>query len=433
MGNEQRRPILARQSRLLTTTRWHADIKPDNILVVQGKFKLADPGFVKFVKKTNEEPREQVMGGTETYGMQFILLIWCSAWNRLTCCRPGAPECYPGRVAGILNAVPQTIDIWSLGCVFSIAATWVVLSYQGIRSFSKLREKAIADINRERSLRSNLMQGSAPIRTASDSFHDGAEVLRDVTSWHSALRCALRATDTITSQVLDLVDGKMLLGDSSKRLKAKDICQELKRILSQSQSRPKKVIPESIIEFLIKVDGEAPSKSGALADVYLSLIVPQDRKTRKSKLLQLPLMKTTHRSEYLKSASSAQVAEPEEKQTAQQSPRQQDVSMRHQAPQGSVLMHTDHVSSMRDLRNIGGGYFASMPLPASALVRHKQQQRSRTAPPQNVFQARDAIEKREKGNLLKRTRKDELLTRHFSNRDIVSSDRTFGCSFAFVD
>jgi len=423
-GIEQRGPILARQSRLLTTARWHADIKPDNILFVQGKFKLADPGFVKFVKKTDKDPRERVLGGTETYGMHFVHLLWCPEWNRLIFCRPGAPECYPGRLGGISDAVPQTIDIWSLGCVFSIAATWVVLGYQGVRQFLRVREKAIAKINKERSVRSHLMQGPKSIRTAGDSFHDGAEVLRDVTSWHSALRCALRATDTITSQVLDLVDDRMLLGDSSKRLKAKDICQELKRILKQNQAKPKRVIDEIIVGFLIEVDEEAPSKSGVLADVYQSLAVPQDRKTRKSKLLQLPLMKTTHRSEYLKSAFSAQAAEPEEKQTVQQSPIQEGASIRQQASHDSIPIPTHRAISTRNLQNNEGGYFQSTPQLPQATVRTKQQQRSRTATQQNVFQARDAIEKREKRNFLKRTRKDELLTRHFSNRDIVSSDKS---------
>ena len=48
--------------------RWHADIKPDNILIVHEKFKLADPGFAKFIKKADGNPKEIVTGGTETYG-----------------------------------------------------------------------------------------------------------------------------------------------------------------------------------------------------------------------------------------------------------------------------------------------------------------------------------------------------------------------------
>lgn len=74
---------------------WHTDIKPDNILFVEHRlkkekdditegenqsklvqkestFKLADPGFAKFVKKSQEEstevPKQKLLGGTETYG-----------------------------------------------------------------------------------------------------------------------------------------------------------------------------------------------------------------------------------------------------------------------------------------------------------------------------------------------------------------------------
>ena len=54
--------------------RWHADIKPANVLSVQGKFKLADPGFATFVPKKEEFPREFVHGGTETYGKPGITI-----------------------------------------------------------------------------------------------------------------------------------------------------------------------------------------------------------------------------------------------------------------------------------------------------------------------------------------------------------------------
>ena len=49
--------------------RWHADLKPDNILRVHGEFKLADFGFAKFKKRCPEKaPMEYIEGGTETYG-----------------------------------------------------------------------------------------------------------------------------------------------------------------------------------------------------------------------------------------------------------------------------------------------------------------------------------------------------------------------------
>lgn len=53
--------------------RWHCDLKPDNILRVDGEFKLADFGFAKFKPKyPHGAPPEKLItlitGGTETYG-----------------------------------------------------------------------------------------------------------------------------------------------------------------------------------------------------------------------------------------------------------------------------------------------------------------------------------------------------------------------------
>lgn len=56
---------------ILTLYSWHADIKPDNILVVGDKFKLADPGFAVFddgKKDDDGRPRKVIKGGTSTYG-----------------------------------------------------------------------------------------------------------------------------------------------------------------------------------------------------------------------------------------------------------------------------------------------------------------------------------------------------------------------------
>jgi len=57
---------------MLTFERWHADIKPDNILEIQGKFRLADPGFAKFLErvkgKPGTDPMADLSGGTHTFG-----------------------------------------------------------------------------------------------------------------------------------------------------------------------------------------------------------------------------------------------------------------------------------------------------------------------------------------------------------------------------
>lgn len=66
--------------------RWHADVKPDNILRVKGKFKLADPGFATFelkeafaqAEKRHAEAKKRqattmIRGGTKTYGESYLL------------------------------------------------------------------------------------------------------------------------------------------------------------------------------------------------------------------------------------------------------------------------------------------------------------------------------------------------------------------------
>lgn len=56
----------------LTDTSWHADIKPDNILSIRGRLKLADFGFSSFMrvegKRDDRAPTELIRGFTDTYG-----------------------------------------------------------------------------------------------------------------------------------------------------------------------------------------------------------------------------------------------------------------------------------------------------------------------------------------------------------------------------
>ncbi|KAL8962851.1 MAG: hypothetical protein Q9193_000811 [Seirophora villosa] len=260
---------------------WHADVKPDNILSIQGKFKLCDPGFATFVRKTRNDPEAFLLGGTETYG---------------------APERHPGR-RDTMSAVSQTIDIWSLGGVFSIAATWVVFGYQGIKQFRTVRKKAIEQI-RSKPVRQQALRSRSNL-SAGDYFHDGREVLEAVTSWHRVLRSSLRKSDSVTSHLLDLVDHKMLLGAASERIKARDLISELGAILDQSKMGPRVEMPCNIMETLLEADKDAVS---SVQDSKLGqpAATGNDRKARKSRLLEQPLMKTAHRSEGLRKIHTPQ-------------------------------------------------------------------------------------------------------------------------------
>ncbi|OBT55671.1 hypothetical protein VE04_06921 [Pseudogymnoascus sp. 24MN13] len=257
---------------------WHADIKPDNILIVQGKFKLADPGFATFVKKKriNPEPKKVVTGGTEAYSAP-------ERWQSIS-----------GRWAG---AVSQTIDTWSLGCVFSIAATWVVLGHEGMRQFAELRRRSILKLIEE--------QANSPLLTPGDYFHDGQKVLADVISWHMYLRSVSRKSDIVTCSVLDLVDREMFVGDAGRRIKANELCERLDQIRSQKQTEAP-ALPKAIMEALLVLD-EAPLKP-AMASTAHTLTMPMEsptivdrRQAQKLALLGAPLKMTAGRLEYLKS------------------------------------------------------------------------------------------------------------------------------------
>ncbi|KAK8094295.1 hypothetical protein PG997_000980 [Apiospora hydei] len=177
---------------------WHADIKPDNILRFHGEFKLADLGFAKFRMKdeTGLEPKTILSGLTETYGA------------------PETDRRRRGRFGGTMTDYNQKIDIWSLGCVFSVAATWVVLGRQGVSGYEKLRQTAIGQLRASQAERQP---------KADDAFHDGYDVLEAVTDWHNHLRSSIRKSDTITPKILDLIDDEMLRREPRQRLPSSEL------------------------------------------------------------------------------------------------------------------------------------------------------------------------------------------------------------------
>ncbi|KAI0128203.1 hypothetical protein F4776DRAFT_199282 [Hypoxylon sp. NC0597] len=268
---------------------WHCDLKPDNILRVNMKFKLADFGFARFkrMKPGTIPSRELITGGTETYG---------------------APECDIAR-RDPSKAVSQSIDTWSFGCVLSVSATWVVLGYQGVLAYHELRKIAIAKLRQRQKRGENV---TVPV--ADDAFHNGVDVLPEIKEWHMHIRSLIRKSDTITGLILDLVDEKMLLKESARQSTSELLYPALIERLRDAQvyydqlveQRDVSPVTESVKEALLGVEklGSQPVESRLLygKDIFL---VPQARhqvkssRVNKSKRMDVIQGKVAHRQDAL--------------------------------------------------------------------------------------------------------------------------------------
>jgi serine/threonine protein kinase len=191
--------------------RWHGDVKPDNILVVDGDFKLADFGFAKFKSRSESEENATIKlrGITTTYG---------------------APEIVNQELQSA-NPVTQTVDVWSFGTVLLIAATWLALGWKGIEELNFLRTIAISQLLREKSV---TLSTTPQNGHAVDPFHDGEKVLPDISHWIRRLELHLRPCDTITKPVLQLVESGMLV-NASQRLKSDKLCDDLHSLLEAAE------------------------------------------------------------------------------------------------------------------------------------------------------------------------------------------------------
>jgi hypothetical protein len=136
----------------------------------------------------------------------------------------GAPECCRSNELIERNGlrVSQKVDIWSLGCVYSEAAVWIVLGPEGIERYRQERKKATEQIK--------------PAFNGGDCFHDGEKVLDIVLQMHRHVQGITRGGDYITGKVLEIMVMEML-GPWSARPSAEQLRTKSQRIISEANER----------------------------------------------------------------------------------------------------------------------------------------------------------------------------------------------------
>jgi hypothetical protein len=318
-----------------------------------------------------------------------------------------------------------------LGCVFSVAASWVALDEQGIKQFRTIRKKAIQKIFEKRPDSEDALRKENADPVKGDYFHDGQNVLDDVIGWHKYLRLTLRQTDTITSRVLDLVERGMLVANPKERMKAKKVCEELSKIMKESEESASEVVPLSILDSLCEMDEGATSNALTSGLPSLSppegqaLTVSNKRQAANSRLLDPSIMKTAHRSDYRKSSVYSQILPNEQADAHPASVR---------VPELRMPIWTNRIPLEMNHAQIEDQDFTENFIRQQSFESERRVSNPSKRPTyRNVFQAREEIQKRSEEekqknrmkslNPFKNKPEDPLLSSYFltRKRDIVSS------------
>jgi len=139
----------------------HHDLKPDNVLVHNDVFLLADFGLSTFKDsaKGSDTSFKQVRG-------DYI-----------------APECEDFQNLSTRNVISRSSDVWSLGCIMLEVLTWMAFGPRGVEKFEESRALKIDNYTRHR-------------------FHHGV---------HSKSPAVIEQFGRLKSQSKDRSEGKLLI------------------------------------------------------------------------------------------------------------------------------------------------------------------------------------------------------------------------------
>ncbi|KIW02926.1 uncharacterized protein PV09_05972 [Verruconis gallopava] len=366
----------------------HADIKPSNIVSVQGRWKLADMGYAR------------MMGTNETIQIYGYTHNW------------GAPEVHPGRDSR--KPVSTAIDMWSLGCILSVAATWLVLGADEVKVYDQVR------VNSTMLRKAKLPEKQSP----GNYFHDGSDPLPEISQWHNLLKACLCIGDFMTADVIDLVEKELLVADPEKRATAHKfsrLCQDLERKWASRAREHLSIDPVILAAF--KDYNERKTEYGMLDGISEPFNDERHTSPEAKKMAALGKEKAIHikkdeANKFFENAIQAASLEAEVNKVIEcieESKQADEVALQDRKPSKLRLdtaVATDlHLGATQSYRAVS---------PAS--YRLLRSEKRRPLQPENVFQAR-AAHRRQKDKMWNGkpefASREEKLKQKYKNRDII--------------
>ncbi|RYP58856.1 hypothetical protein DL769_008769 [Monosporascus sp. CRB-8-3] len=229
----------------------HEDIKPDNILLFKGRSgsaydftpKVADFGLFSHVRQSKASSSEAM--GLDNHGNQ----------------RYSSPECShnTARMSKGPNWITSKADIFSLGALFSDCAAWIA---GGRELQAKYLKKRLSYHATKNTFQRNGYDGC---------FHDGIEPLPIIDEFHKEIRRFCQPFDSITPNVVGIVQSHMLLGKPVDRLNSQKLLVKFAQLLPSSKlsldlTRPIPIHWESTLPSSAVASTELPPQRAADAD-----------------------------------------------------------------------------------------------------------------------------------------------------------------------
>ena len=143
----------------------------------------------------------------------------------------GAPETFRSEsLETVALDISPSADLWSLGCVYSECATWVVAGYGKVREYRRRRGEELQAKHKRR---------------MGELFHDDHHTLNIVASHHDAVARGCRNGDFITTKVLKDLVNHMILDNPDVRFNAKQLHHYSQRIVREAREEMNLMQPQS--------------------------------------------------------------------------------------------------------------------------------------------------------------------------------------------